>query len=164
MRARTNEFSRKGEANGRSLLTENSPYKRHVAGALHRPFVILFQQQGADQPGDSSSHNVATFNWYVLLERGNLRARYGEGFRGGLTGQRQGAPGQPQESTHGPTEGRCGVAGADELRGVANGGRMSSCRIRAVGSDPVPTNPDGCSARESTHRRARSRAASTQER
>ena len=27
-------------------------FQRHVAGALHGPFVILLQQQGADQPGD----------------------------------------------------------------------------------------------------------------
>src|SRR4051794_35828211 len=51
---------------------------------LQFPLAVWFQRHGADQPYDSSSHNMASFDWYVLLERGNLRARYGEGFRGGL--------------------------------------------------------------------------------
>ena len=35
-------------------LTEHAPYKGHVAGTLDRPLVILLEQDGADEPGDSS--------------------------------------------------------------------------------------------------------------
>jgi hypothetical protein len=27
-------------------------FQRHVAGALHGPFIVLFEQDGADKPGD----------------------------------------------------------------------------------------------------------------
>ena len=33
-------------------MTGKAPYKRHVSGALHSPFVILFEQQCADESDD----------------------------------------------------------------------------------------------------------------
>jgi hypothetical protein len=30
-------------------LTSKSPYKCHVAGPLHGPFIVLFEQDGADE-------------------------------------------------------------------------------------------------------------------
>jgi hypothetical protein len=34
------------------VLTSKSPYKCHIASALHGPFIVLFEQDGADETHD----------------------------------------------------------------------------------------------------------------
>lgn len=73
---------------GRRLLfgAAGHGFERHVA-VLELPLVVLFEQDGSDEPRDDASYNVANFVWRALLDRDSLRARYGEGFRNGpMTG------------------------------------------------------------------------------
>jgi hypothetical protein len=41
------------KADGGIIADWRDGFQRHVAGALHRPFVILFEQDGADETDDS---------------------------------------------------------------------------------------------------------------
>src|SRR6185295_17016283 len=92
-------------------------FQCHVSGALDGPLIILFEQDGTDQPDHSSSHNVASFQWKALVQRDSLRSQYGEGFRIGLlTEAPRGAPGQAREGAHGPAQGD-GTGSADRVRG-----------------------------------------------
>lgn len=56
----------------------------HVAGTLDGPFIILLEEDRADEASDDDLHNVAIvdFEWTVVLERAQLRPRYREGFDG----------------------------------------------------------------------------------
>jgi hypothetical protein len=138
-------------------------FQAHVAGALHGPFIVLFEEDSADQSGDGSSHNVASFQWNVLLERGYLRAKYGWGFQSGLTGQRQDAPERAQEGAHGPAEAQCGVAGAGGLRGDADCVTVPARGLRTPGADPVPCPPANCTQRKLSSRRGGGGITATQE-
>ena len=41
-----------GQADDGIIADRRDCFQRHVAGALHGPFVVLFEEDGAGQPGD----------------------------------------------------------------------------------------------------------------
>ena len=54
------------------MAQRRNGFQRHVAGSLHRPFVILFQQDSAHQPDDGGvvgedTDSAAVSNWTVRV-------------------------------------------------------------------------------------------------
>lgn len=69
------------------IAERGDSFQGHVAGALHRPLVILLQQQGADQPGDRGllwedpDDVAAPFDFVVQRLDGICIGYAGAGFR-----------------------------------------------------------------------------------
>src|SRR3954464_1748282 len=72
---------------------------------LEQPLVVGFQQHGTDQALDSASHNIADFAWRASLDRDDLRAKYGEGFRAGvLTRLHRSSAAPPEDRAYGSAQ------------------------------------------------------------
>src|SRR3954469_3528000 len=101
----------------------------------------LWNQLTAHQERTSASHDGADFAWTVLLDREDLRAHYGEGFRTGLlTAPAREAAGQPEERAHGPAQQTSRTDYASFVRGRSDRTAVPGRSLRAPGPDPAPPN------------------------
>ena len=110
--------------------------------SLNGPFIVLLEQDGADQADDGRSHNVANFEWRALLRRDSMKAHYGEGFLAGYSGDRApagilhargGADGAARE------KGCVGSAGFLRTGTVCRG--LPGARLRTGSPDPPTSAP-----------------------